>query len=47
MPTRIASDGKDRLYVLEQALKRVQVFRVEFLKERREVVQENTLKDRS
>lgn len=38
MPSRVVSDGKDRLYVLENTLKRVQVFKVEFLKER-EVMQ--------
>lgn len=34
MPSKIVSDGKDRIYVLENTLKRVQVFRVEFLKEK-------------
>ncbi|RJQ52025.1 MAG: hypothetical protein C4526_08860 [Nitrospiraceae bacterium] len=33
MPTKITSDGKDRLFVLEEPLKRVQVFRIKFLKE--------------
>ena len=32
MPGKIVSDGKDRIFVLENTLKRVQVFRVEFLK---------------
>jgi sugar lactone lactonase YvrE len=41
MPTRIASDGKDRIYVLENTLKRVQVFRVEFPKEK-EVMRSST-----
>jgi len=34
LPSKIVSDGKDRLYVLENGLKRVQVFRIEFLKEK-------------
>lgn len=34
MPTKIVSDGKDRIFVLEEPLKRVQVFRVTFLKEK-------------
>lgn len=34
MPTKIASDGRDRIYVLENGLKRVQVFRVQFPKEK-------------
>lgn len=38
MPSKIVSDGKDRLFVLENTLKRVQVFRIKFLKES-EVVQ--------
>lgn len=33
LPSKIVSDGKDRLYVLETALERVQVFKIEFLKE--------------
>lgn len=34
MPSKIVSDGKDRLFVLENTMKRVQVFRVAFLKEK-------------
>jgi sugar lactone lactonase YvrE len=40
MPSKIVSDGKDRLFVLENTLKRVQVFRVKFLKEK-EVLQDS------
>lgn len=40
MPSKIVSDGKDRLFVLENTMKRVQVFRVAFLKEK-EVVQDS------
>lgn len=38
MPNKIISDGKDRIFVLENTLKRVQAFRVEYLKEK-EVMQ--------
>lgn len=38
MPSKIVSDGKDRLFVLENTMKRVQVFRIKFLKEK-EVLQ--------
>lgn len=32
-PSKVVSDGKDRLFVLENTLKRVQVFKIKFLKE--------------
>jgi hypothetical protein len=38
MPSQIVSDGKDRLFVLENTLKRVQVFKIKFLREEKKHV---------